>query len=197
MAWSFSRRVVTLNNTTPLSPTRSRTTYTTIGIRASVVPSTTHANRSGSIKRNQACAFLGCLTARPQCGQINTVRLKYHARLPPVTRTRNRGVSFSHHGHFHLGSIAPSRSSTPAFLLHITALERNLEDEQDCAYPPSAAHHEIQRKCEYEGHYNERDEPADASGRLLGTGGRSCHLTCNGVHSCPLSEVTSLGPSRN
>src|SRR5712692_4073565 len=113
MAWSFSKRVVTLNNTTPLSPTRVSTTYATNGMRTSVVPSTTHANRSGSIKRNQASAFLGCLTAPSQCGQINTVRLKYHARLPLATRTRSCDISFSHHGHFHLGHMPSNVAVEP------------------------------------------------------------------------------------
>src|SRR5882672_1058834 len=106
MALSFSSRVVTRNNTTPPSPSRVNTAYASDEMRTlSVVPSIIHANRSGSSKRNQASAFLGCFTARSQCGQINTVRLRYHACLPLATRTRSRGVSFSHHGHFHLGHM--------------------------------------------------------------------------------------------
>src|SRR5882672_263140 len=107
MALSFSRRVVTRNNTTPLAAIRTKITYAATGMRVaySVLVSKTDANRSGSIKSSQASFFLECRTARSQCGHINTVRLRYHARRPPTMRTFSRGIAFSHHGHFHLGHM--------------------------------------------------------------------------------------------
>src|SRR5882762_5626953 len=114
MALSFSRRVVTRNNTTPLAAIRTKITYAATGMRVaySELASKTDANSSGSVKSCQASFFLECRTARSQCGHINTVRLRYHARRPPTMRTFSRGIAFSHHGHFHLGHMPSNVQSS-------------------------------------------------------------------------------------
>jgi len=106
MALSFSRRVV-----------YSKQHYATCGdknqdnvcghgnaVAYSVLVSKTDANRSGSIKSSQASSFWNVVPPFAmrayQHGPAEVPRWR-----PPTIRPFSRDISFSHHGHFHLGHM--------------------------------------------------------------------------------------------